>query len=295
MVYRNEEAYNDLWYWINERHQIHLKKEAGEPAPWTTDPILQEWKFCNPFRVNDRETRNMMAHIGPHLEEAWHTHEGVALVLFNIFAFRAFNWTPTYEGMVKDFGKNGWLETYSEVMGQDSAHDSLLTNGKLTSSAYMMRGYEGQPKWVSIPRVLQSIWNWRRYAVKTIQDEPITTMEEMQKFLVAAGFWGWGLFSCYQIVLDMTYTRFLADACDINSWCEFGPGAKRGIRWIWPGAQNSGMLERAQFLFEEQSKHLGSHVPEMTIQDIEFSLCELSKYERIKHGGRSKERYASRS
>ena len=30
-----------LLYWIKERESIRLKKEAGEPKPWTDDEILR--------------------------------------------------------------------------------------------------------------------------------------------------------------------------------------------------------------------------------------------------------------
>ena len=43
-------------YWINERHAIYQKRAKGQPAPWTDDPILRDYKFTNPFRENDRVT-----------------------------------------------------------------------------------------------------------------------------------------------------------------------------------------------------------------------------------------------
>jgi hypothetical protein len=29
-------------YWITEREAIRKRREAGEPAPWTEDPILRK-------------------------------------------------------------------------------------------------------------------------------------------------------------------------------------------------------------------------------------------------------------
>jgi alpha-glutamyl/putrescinyl thymine pyrophosphorylase clade 1 len=34
-------------YFITEREQIRRRREAGEPKPWTTDPILRDFSFCN--------------------------------------------------------------------------------------------------------------------------------------------------------------------------------------------------------------------------------------------------------
>ena len=49
----------DLYfYWIHERETIRLNKEVERnPQPWTDDPILQKFKFCQVFREEDRTTR----------------------------------------------------------------------------------------------------------------------------------------------------------------------------------------------------------------------------------------------
>jgi hypothetical protein len=40
-----------------EREAIRLRKEAGQPPPWTTDPILAAGYFCNVHREHDKVTR----------------------------------------------------------------------------------------------------------------------------------------------------------------------------------------------------------------------------------------------
>ena len=51
-----DEQVEKFFYWIEERHRIYMKKLRGESWPWTEDKILQEYKFTNPFRENDRTT-----------------------------------------------------------------------------------------------------------------------------------------------------------------------------------------------------------------------------------------------
>lgn len=282
----DSEAYETFWYWVNERQRIYLNKKAGETKPWSEDPIFQHWKFCNVFRTQDTQTSWLIRKI---LDP---NHDGnPADILFNIYAFRAFNWADTYEWI----SAGQWFSDshpFYEIKVKQLLLQKIMAHKQLTSGAYMIRGRFGQSKSVSIPETLQHIWNMRAYLLDRIQDEPITTMEDMQDLLLAQKFWGWGPFTTYQVVLDLTYTRFLQGASDINSWCEFGPGAKRGIRCIWPEARNGQMLDYARQLYFSQDGHLEDHVPSMTLQDIEFSLCELSKYLRIKRGGRSKATYA---
>jgi hypothetical protein len=59
-----EEEINRFCYWQEEREIIRLQKEESNlPPPWTDDPILQEFKFCQVFREDDRTTRWFRTHI----------------------------------------------------------------------------------------------------------------------------------------------------------------------------------------------------------------------------------------
>lgn len=51
---KRQEVFDLYWYFACERQNIFWKKINGDPAPWTHDKILQEYKFCNSYRVNDR-------------------------------------------------------------------------------------------------------------------------------------------------------------------------------------------------------------------------------------------------
>ena len=57
---KRQEVYDLYWYFACERQNIFWKKINGEPAPWTDDKILQEYKFCNSYRVNDRVSQYLL-------------------------------------------------------------------------------------------------------------------------------------------------------------------------------------------------------------------------------------------
>src|SRR6266436_8185166 len=44
-------------YWMRERESLRVRKERGDPPPWTEDQVLQEWSFCCPRREDDKVTR----------------------------------------------------------------------------------------------------------------------------------------------------------------------------------------------------------------------------------------------
>src|SRR5690606_30251911 len=78
-----------LWDWMNERHRIWVRRNAGHKWPWTEDPILREYKFTNVFREYDAVTLELhkrvdeMATSRRSRAEPWDR-------MFHIILFRAF-------------------------------------------------------------------------------------------------------------------------------------------------------------------------------------------------------------
>lgn len=275
----NNEARVDFWYFCNERYKIYLNKESGAAWPWTEDKILQEWKFCNVFRNLDATTVWLIDNvIKPHWAES------PGLMLFNLFAFRAFNSPETFDWITagEDWLSNFYFEKLETLLNMRAQTHHL------TSGAYMLRGREGMPKQHSILLTLQEIWQFKNYHVSHFKD----WMEPAYLELLSSDYWGWGPFTLYQVILDLTYSPILFAPGDIDTWCVFGPGAKRGLREIWPDLETKHELEAAKTLLVDQEKYLEDYMPIMTLQDIEFSLCEMYKYRRIKAGGKGKSRYA---
>ncbi len=52
----DEEVYNEMLALENERMSIYEKKSRGDLAPYTSDPILNTYRFCNIYRELDRQT-----------------------------------------------------------------------------------------------------------------------------------------------------------------------------------------------------------------------------------------------
>jgi len=48
-----------------ERESIRLKREKGEPGPWTKDEVLQRGRFLNIFREDDRGTKALLKFVQP--------------------------------------------------------------------------------------------------------------------------------------------------------------------------------------------------------------------------------------
>src|SRR5262249_14501082 len=46
-----------LLHWVREREAVRVRRERGDPKPWTDDPVLRDWSFCQVHREHDRVTR----------------------------------------------------------------------------------------------------------------------------------------------------------------------------------------------------------------------------------------------
>jgi len=51
--------------WCIEREAIRLRREAGEPPPWSRDPIFQNGRFLNVFREDDKGTKAVLRFVEP--------------------------------------------------------------------------------------------------------------------------------------------------------------------------------------------------------------------------------------
>src|SRR6185437_7328847 len=77
-VWMDNELYQDVMWFIQERLSIWGKKTSGETPPFTDDPILSTYRFCNIFREFDRQTIELHTFLKP-------LEGNLALWLLNMF------------------------------------------------------------------------------------------------------------------------------------------------------------------------------------------------------------------
>jgi len=94
---KRNKVYDLYWYFAYERQNIFLKKKNGEPAPWTNDPILKEYKFCNSYRINDRVSQYLLKNVIYNGKK--YSKEDM---LFRILLFKLFNKESTCELLINN-------------------------------------------------------------------------------------------------------------------------------------------------------------------------------------------------
>lgn len=294
----------DFYRWINERHRIYLKRLADKPKPWTDDEIFMDFKFTNAFRELDRGTvalRKMLADACKYLQSAYdrgilETIFEEELILFNVIWYRLFNLEEHARelGFVTDYKP---LERY--------IRQRQKRGKRIFTSAHMTTGRPGELKSESYLQACKEAWDAREDLAQWLMPE--RTMESMLKKILPL--YMVGPFVAYEIICDLRFTPLMDDAPDKMTWANVGPGAKRGlerlglvqVRGETTWLDNMVWLlhpDQALMYFEPHvAKHYsGTACPPFELREIEHSLCEFDKYERVRLGqGKPRSKYNGRS
>jgi hypothetical protein len=277
---------------INLRHRIYVRKERGEPRPWTKDPILHEGKFTNIYRMLDRVSKYAKREILDRFKP-WKRKHATQLV-FEVIAFRLFNWPPTFI-LLKDLIRGEWDEDEAKRI----LHKAQSRGKKIFTGAYIVSNMgETRPK---IDIVCEAVTEAHRLAPKLVAGIRNNRTLKNATFLIERLVPCCGMFIAYEIVCDLRWTPLLTNASDILLWANPGPGAKKGIHWLKFGddARPTGICvdydtEMCALMFDSRRPgRLRDYMQPLEMRDIEHSLCEWQKYLRVKFkGGKLKSKYA---
>lgn len=280
-----------LFEFIKKRYQVFINKEilANEP-PYTSDPILREYRFTNVHREDDRVTRWVARNIRDRYadsENLW----------FMLCIARQFNWPDTLQELMD---RNAWPVDRWEVKKVTRILDERMIRGdKVYTGAYMIRAESDQNRpWYRWTKqrymaeiVLGRVWKDRRM----LEPHMHKSMKEATETLAAQ--YGWGPFMAYQVAVDLQWTRYLNSAPDRYTWTALGPGSTRGlnrlfgypIKQSWKNEEGVKVIAELCDLAE---KRLPKTIPKIIMSDMQNCLCEFDKYERVKRGqGRPRAKY----
>lgn len=291
----NPEIFEDLIFYMHEREKIRLRKEAGAPRPWTIDPALANYRFTNVLRENDYTTQWLIKN--------WYqpnSEEGLETLLMNAGIAR-------YFGTTEFCGEIGFSFAWDKERIRQSAHSRMsrgervftsayvITNGGISDAKYnVVLDYYLDP-FVAAGNLLCKI------AVETQR------WEEMGRYMMnhLQGFGGTG-FMTKEVLSDFILaTRHRIEWKDLYDWTPIGPGAVKGLNWLHDRDPSTKLrkekaLEELIEIAEMVGPRLEAWMPqwrrELDLHAIQFQMCELSKYCKVKYNGeRMKNNYRPRS
>jgi alpha-glutamyl/putrescinyl thymine pyrophosphorylase clade 1 len=269
----------NLFAFMQERHAIWERKVAGQPKPWTQDPILQSYRFCNVYRELDTVT--------VWINNNWRNPNFMDPdVWFAMAVARLTNWPDTMEeiGYPVPWDPSHFVKTLEDLRGS-----------KVFTGAYMI---PGGPAKMSKPfylatGVLGPLWEKRDY-IRPKAGEPLAAFHSR-----LTEFKGMGSFLAGQVVCDTKYTKALEKAPDWWTWACSGPGSKRGLNRVLGRLPNTPWTEKEWFrnfgLVKCVTDQLAFDAKMSPVhgQDLQNCLCEFDKYQRVKYGeGKPRSKYA---
>src|SRR5579863_9362237 len=213
------EAY---WKFAAERQAVFMKRMRGEPAPWTTDPIILNYKFTNAYRANDRVSQYLIKNVIYDGQENKRSREST---FFRIMLFKFFNRPETWELLQRNmnlewegFEKLNTIDHWLTRAIEDK--HQIMSGAYIMPSAGAKNGVRKHTAWLKILEKMiigglpTQIFGFCR------------TMEGAFNLMRAYPFVG--NFLAYQYVTDLNYSP-LVDWSE-NEFTVAGPGSKRGMQ-----------------------------------------------------------------
>jgi hypothetical protein len=277
--------YAPLWNWIVEREHVRIRKETGAPPPWTDDPILATYRFCNVRREDDRGT----VWVREHVREPYANHPMLWLMLC---ICRIINWPDTLAELI---ASGAWPSV--EQAGFCPEQIAAILNArkqsgkKVYTGAYMIPAphEKGADKQAFVAEtMIGGLWcrrrSWPMVARAASSSPSPTTLQGAHRWIMETT--GWGNFLAYQAIVDMRFTKVLDRADDVFVWAAAGPGTIRGLNRLHGRATNARISqEHALNEMCEIYRIVRSETGvDMDFSDVPNILCETDKYLRVQRG-----------
>lgn len=281
----------EFYSFLQERESVRVKKEAGEPKPWTKDKILQEYKFTNVKREHDTVTRKLRE---MYYENSNYSKIPLRYHLLNAAIFRYFGTWEFAEALC-------YMTTWDPAHIKKTAKLRMEAEERVFTGAYVISSFGklGSKVDIVVDYVITDLYQKSEFICKIIQ-ETGSWKDAVAAMKTVNGFAGTG-FMAKEVLLDTMFSPLWAKwggvPIDFNTYCPTGPGAARGLNRIFRNNHTASvheeqMLEEMKKVWTAKCLFLPDNFPELCLHDIQFQLCEFDKYERVRLGeGRPRSKY----
>ena len=273
-----QEIFDTYWRFAAMRQEVFFNKIQNVPPPWTSDPILNTYKFCNAYRASDRVSQYLIKNVIYGENRSKNEEE----VILRILLFKIFNKIETWEYLETQIGDYITLSNFNSDVYSNILESAMNLGYVIYTSAYMSCaskefGYDKKhqnhlaliDKMVVKDRVVNPI-----VKAKTFEDV----------FNIIQGYPLLGKFMAYQLATDINYSEVIN--FDENSFTIAGPGAERGIDKCFIDTEGKTYTDIIHWITENQEKEfqrLGLNFQSLwgrPLQAIDCQnlFCETDKY-----------------
>ena len=274
------------WQFAAKRQQAFYNRLAGAPRPWSDDPILERYKFCNVYRAADRVSQYLIRDV---IYDADNSCEA-ADRLFQIVAFRLFSRNETWDGLRLRLGngtaRQPLLEDLASGALEAALDDIRQVHGTLYTGAFILcaaDSYGGGAKHRNHLALLRDMFFESAFAPFVLAAQSLQAIVRRLE-----GFPLIGRFMSYQIATDLNYSDLID--FDENSFTQAGPGALRGIEKAFEDRGGLSPEQVVMRMVETQDEEFARLESEQGLRfgglfgrrlhaiDCQGLFCEVDKY-----------------
>jgi len=273
------EVYRAYWHLAAERQRIFEARIGAAQPPWSTDPILCRYRFCNAFRASDRVSQYLIRDV-IYAPSGFTSPDRVLRTIL----FRLFSRPQTWRLIEERCGQVRIASFDPSTIG--TVLDEAMAEGTtLYTSAFILcanRAYGHRRKHRNHLALLDAM------LADHLPDRILeaTSFENIYEYLLAYPLIG--PFMAYQLAVDLNYGPDF-DFSE-NDFTVPGPGALRGLAKVFNDLGDLSPSEAIQWLRERQETLADElDIPPPTLFgrplqaiDCQNLLCELDKYARVK-------------
>jgi hypothetical protein len=272
-----DDVYRAYWRFAAERQRIFLRRAYGAPTPWTDDPILRQYKFCNAYRASDRVSQFLIRDV------IYGGEVGSDDLLMRVVLFRLFSKIETWRALESELGPL----TLGTLRGSRLARtlERLQAAGPIYTSAFILcanKAFGFDRKYLNHLELVRTMFRRRALPQAIARARSLADV-----YAALLRYPLLGRFMAYQLAIDINYSPLVE--FDEDEFTVPGPGAERGIRKAFPDARRRDMPTIIHWMVEHQaaeSARLGIEQPTLFGRrlhaiDCQNLFCELDKYARV--------------
>jgi hypothetical protein len=270
-------VYELYWTFAARRQAAFEQRLTGKAGPWTDDPILQTYKFCNVFRASDRVSQYMIRDVA-YAPDAGDVED----LLFQIVAFRTFSNIATWESLRHQFGESPKLAHLRGPRFEAALDQAKAENGGLYTGAFILcanKAFGFDEKHRNHVALFKHMFFEQNLAARirgTNSLEAVVML--LQSFPLM------GPFMAYQTAIDLNYSDVLHFS--ENDYTQAGPGALRGLKKAFVTLGDFSPSEAIQWMVDRQADEFarlglpfrGLFGRWLHAIDCQGLFCELDKY-----------------
>lgn len=268
------------WRFGAERLAMYLRRLSDPVGPWTSDPILNSYRFTNSYRAADRVSQYLIREIQSSPARSNDPSE----LIFRTLLFKIFNKIETWELLENRVGPISW-QSFDLDAVDNLLRQAMLHGTKIYSAAYIMPSPALGSK-LKHSNHLRLLDNQMRDGLPA-KIRSAASLEDVFKLLLSID--SFGPFLAFQLAIDLNYSEALS--FEEGDFVVPGPGALDGISKCFVdlgGLSPTEVIMEMTRIQEQEFERLGLDFPGLfgrPLQPIDCQnlFCEISKYARVAH------------